>query len=67
MKMYIFELKIFYICFCFVLKEAFDRAINTHSVLLADMRIPDTGFILDPGAIEKNPIVIKRKKAQQEG
>lgn len=30
------------------------------------MRLPDTSFILDVQAIEKNPIVLKRKKAQQE-
>ncbi|XP_066927972.1 MAP kinase-activated protein kinase 5-like [Clytia hemisphaerica] len=48
-------------------QDAFDHAINTHSVLLADMRIPDRPFALNQNAIEKNPIVMKRKKAQLEG
>ena len=48
-------------------KDAFDHAINTHSVLLADMRIPSRPFALNQSAMEKNPIVMKRKKAQQEG
>ena len=41
-------------------------AVTTHSAILADMRLPDTGFILNPNAAEKNPIVIKRKRAQQQ-
>ncbi|XP_057295950.1 MAP kinase-activated protein kinase 5-like [Hydractinia symbiolongicarpus] len=47
-------------------QDAFDLAVNTHSKILADMRLPDTSFLLDVQAIEKNPIVLKRKKAQQE-
>jgi len=31
------------------------------------MRLPDTSFVLNQSAIEKNPIVMKRKKAQQDG
>jgi len=46
--------------------DTFELTVSTHNAILADMRIPDTGFVLNPSAADKNPIIMKRKKAQME-
>ncbi|XP_065682439.1 MAP kinase-activated protein kinase 5 isoform X1 [Hydra vulgaris] len=48
-----------------MLEDSFEKVVIAHSAMLADLRVPDDDLILNPNAIEKNPIILKRRKAQE--
>jgi len=46
-------------------EESFEAAMNAHSAILTDMRLPDHPFSLDSGSMSRNPIIQRRKAPDQ--
>eukprot|EP00794_Sanderia_malayensis_P014197 gene14197-15678_t len=46
-------------------QEAFEEAMNAHSAMLTDMRLPDHTFNIDAAAMGRNPIIQRRKAPDQ--